>query len=188
MPATVRDVHVENLLSGRRFLIEWDLNNTSESVTSYEVHRSNNETQGYAVVATITSPTNQYIDKVPYTFGINYFYKVLARDGTGILTDINDAAAVQDTTFDSFEEKPFRATTVTFDSFVTGGALAGVQDTINITYTSTSLYRFNTTEIFRNGVALVRGVGYTENNDQTTITMTIAPAPADTLTINFLKV
>lgn len=188
MPSTVRDVHVENLLAGRRFLVEWDLNLTSEGVTIYEIHRSNVETAGYQKISEINSPTNQFIDKVPYTFGINYFYKVLAKNASGLLSDINASSAVSDTTMDSFEEHPFRATTVTFDSFVTGGGLIGTQDSVNVTFTTTFLYRFNSVEIFRNGLSLVRGIGFTEDNDQTTLTLTIAPALADTLVANYRKV
>lgn len=188
MPSDVRDVNVENLLAGRRFLVEWNLNLTAEGVTSYLVHRSEQSTQGYQLITTIASPTNQFIDKVPYTFGIQYFYKVIARNASGVSSDINTAAFVSDMTFDSFEEKPFRSVTVTFDSLVKGEALTGTKDSANLIFTTVSLYRFNSVEVFRNGLALERNVGFAEDNDQTTITLTVAPDSGDSLITSYSKV
>ena len=188
MPSVVRDIHVDNLLSGRRFLIEWAPNSVSESVTTYEIHRSVTETTGYEKLGEVGPSTNQFIDKVPYTFGVTFFYKVLARDGTGLRSDINATSGVQDMTFDSFEEAPFRATTVTFDSIIKGEVPSGAKDGVNTTFTTASLYRFNSVEVFVSGLALERGVGFTENNDQTTVTLTVAPAPATGVTVNYLKV
>lgn len=188
MPSAVRDVRVENLLSGRRMLVEWSPNPSLENVTIYEVWRSSMEYQGFTKIAEIYSPTYQYIDKVPYTFGVVYFYKVLARDVSGLLSDLDATNAVQDSTFDNFEERPFRATMVTYDSFVKGEVPAGVKNSVNVTFTTAALYRFNTVEVFVNGLALVRGTGFSENTNQQTITLTVAPAPASSVLVNYIAV
>ena len=188
IPSPVRDVHVENLLSGRRMLIEWTPNLAGEVVTVYEIWRSTVEYQGFEKIGQVNAPTYQFIDKVPYTFGIVYFYKVLALNNSGLLSDINATNAVQDSTFDNFEERPFRATMVTYDSFVKGEVPVGVKNSVNKVFNTASLFRFDSVEVFVNGLALVRGVGFTENVDQQTITLTAAPAPASSILINYIAV
>ena len=188
MPSVVRDVHVENLMSGRRMLIEWSLNPSVEAITTYEVWRSTTEYQGFEKLATIASPTYQYVDKVPYTFGIVYFYKVLARNSSGLLSDINASNAIQDSTFDNFEERPFRSTTVTYDSFVRGEVPAGLKNSVNKVFSASSLFRFDSVEVFVNGLALTRGVGFTENADQISLTLAAAPASNASILISYLKV
>ena len=188
MPSLVQGVTVENLLAGRRFLIEWDLNMPSEGVTVYEVHRSTCEDKGFLKLVDIISPHTQFVDKVPFTFGVIFFYKVLAVDASGLKSDITDSSAISDQTFDQFEEKPFRATTVSFDSFVSQEVPTGAIDAINTTYTTASLYRFNSTEVFVNGIALVRGTGFTESNDQLTLTLTAAPTIGQSVVVNYIKV
>jgi hypothetical protein len=188
MPSIVRDVHVENLLSGRRMLVEWSLNPSVEVVTVYEIWRSTMEYQGFEKIAQVSAPTYQYIDKVPYTFGIVYFYKVIGRDNSGLVSDLNASNAVQDSTFDNFEERPFRATMVTYDSFVKGEVPTGTKNSINTSFATAALFRFATVEVFVNGLALVRGVGFTENANQQAITLTVAPAPSATLLVNYIAV
>jgi hypothetical protein len=49
-------------------------------------------------------------------------------------------------------------------------------------------FRFNTVEVFVNGISLVRNVGFIENPDQLTIKLT-NPVPAlGTITVNYLAV
>lgn len=187
-PSLVRDVHVENLLAGRRMLIEWTLNSIAESVTAYEIWRSTQEYQGFEKISEVASPTYQFIDKVPYTFGIVYFYKVIARDNTGLKSDLSQSNPVQDSTFDDFEERPFRATDVSYDSFAIGEVPSGIKNSVNTNFTTASYFRFNTVQVFVNGVALVRGVGFTESADQKTLVLVTPPAPATTLTVSYLKV
>ena len=188
MPSLVREVHVENLLSGRRMLIEWVLNPSNESVTAYEIWRSTTEYQGYEKIAEVANPTYQFIDKVPYTFGIVFFYKVIARDNSGLRSDLSLSNPVQDSTFDDFEERPFRAFDVSFDSFVVGEIPSGLKNSVNRAFVASSYFRFGTVQVFVNGVALVRGVGFTENTDQKTINLVAAPSPSTSLTVSYLKV
>lgn len=188
MPSLVKDVTVENLLAGRRMLVEWTLNSSVEVVTIYEVWRSTMEYQGFEKIAEITAPTRQYIDKVPYTFGVVYFYKVIARDNTGLRSDMTESNAVQDTTFDDFEERPFRSVTLSHNSVVVGETPSGLVNGANTAFTTASYFRFNTVQVFVNGLALARGTAFTEGNDQKTLTLTSAPAALSTVRVGYLKV
>ena len=188
MPSIVRDVEVTNLLSGRRMLIEWTLNSSAESVTAYEIWRSTTEYQGFSKVAEVPAPMYQYVDKIPYTFGIVFFYKVLARNASGILSDMSQSNAVQDSTFDDFEERPFRATMVTFDNFITGEVPVGLTDGANFVFNTSNLFRFNSVQIYVNGIAQVRDNDFAEGTDQRTITLTTPPNAGAHITASYLKV
>jgi len=191
MPSIVRHPVVTNLLAGRRILVEWELNDAAEGVTIYQVWRSNLEYESYAKIADIISPYKQYVDKVPYTFGLNFFYKVVAVDASGMSSDISQTPPVSDTTFDGFEEKPFRATTVTFDSFVMGEIPSGAIDGSNHAFTTASLFRYNTTQVVLNvgstSHLLIRGTDYTEGTNQATLTVNTAPV-SGTLLVSYLRV
>lgn len=187
MPTTVRDVHVENLLSGRRMLVEWTPNPTLEGVTAYEIWRSTQEYQGFEKIAEVNDPTYQFIDKIPYTFGIVFFYKVIARDASGYRSDITQSNPVSDVTFDDFEEHPFRSTTLVFNSFISNEVPAGAINSSNTLFTTASLFRFNTVEVFVNGIARVRGVSFTEGANQSTVTISPAPVTGNTVVINYIK-
>ena len=187
MPTPVRDVHVENLLSGRRMLIEWTPNSSLEGVTAYEIWRSTMEYQGFEKIAEVNDPTYQFIDKVPYTFGVVFFYKVIARDASGYRSDITISNSVSDVTFDDFEEHPFRSTTLVFDSFISNEVPSGTINSSNTSFTTASLFRFDTVQVFVNGVARVRGVGFTEGADQRTLTISPAPATSSTVAVNYIK-
>lgn len=190
MPSPVRSIEVENLMSGRRFLIQWALNSITESITTYEIWRSTTEYQGFQKIASVPSPMTQYIDKVPFTFGIVYFYKVIARDNTGLGSDLHQTPAVQDSTFDDFEEAPFRSTSVAFSNFVIGEIPVL---TVNVsspppanTYTLANFFRFNTVQIFVNGLSLIRNTDFTENVDQQTVTL-MHPV-VGTISVNYITV
>lgn len=189
MPSLVRDVTVTNMLAGRRMLIEWTLNSQSESITAYEIYRSTTEYQGFQKIAEVPSPTYQYMDKAPYTFGVIWFYKVLARDNTGLRSDITESNAVQDSTFDDFEERPFRSTaTITYNSMVVGEVPAGVADGVNMTFTTASLYRMGSVQVLVNGVSALRNSSFTEGTDQQTITINPPPDPGSQVQVNYLKI
>lgn len=184
MPTSVRDVRVENLLSGRRMLIEWTPNSSSEGVTAYEIWRSTQEFQGFEKIGEVQDPTYQFIDKIPYTFGIVFFYKVLARDASGLKSDITQANPVSDVTFDDFEEHPFRATTLAHDAHVVNEVPVGLVNGVNKIYTVSNLFRFDTVQVFVNGV---NRTDFTENAAQNSITLTTAPAIGNTIVINYIK-
>jgi hypothetical protein len=188
MPSPVRDVHVENLLSGRRFLIDWVLNDDVEGVTVYKIYRSSNQFSDFQLLTTINAPTSQYIDKVPFTFGIIFYYKVVAVNSSGLSSDFTLAEPVSDVTFDQFEEAPFQATTVAFTSFVYNETPGGLLNNSNLIYQTAYLYRLGTTQLFKNGSLLKPTIDYAENNDQQSITMTVAPLSTDSLRIHYTKV
>lgn len=187
MPSTVRDVHVENLLSGRRMLIEWTANPSNEVVTAYEIWRSTQEFQGFEKLGEVQDPTVQFIDKIPYTFGVVFFYKVLARDASGLKSDITQSNPVSDVTFDDFEEHPFRSTTLSFDSLVVSEIPGGLIDGVNKSFTTANLFRFNTMQVFINGVNRLRGTDFTEDPTQNSFTFTNAPVLGVNITVNYIK-
>ena len=192
-PTPVYGTSVENLLAGRRMLIEWNLNPVAQGVTQYSIWRSTQEYQGFEQLAVVNSPTYQWIDKVPYTFGVIFFYKVLAINASGVSSDINQSEAVSDQTFDDFEEKPFRATTLQFDALVTGETPGGSVDGVNKTFTTANLFRFGTLQVFVNGVNRINAdsnstvVDFTEGTNQMSFTFSSAPAANDIVIIGYLK-
>jgi hypothetical protein len=187
MPTPVRDVHVENLLSGRRMLVEWTPNSLAEGVTAYEIWRSTMEYQGFEKIAEVNDPTYQFIDKLPYTFGIVFFYKVIARDASGLKSDISQSNAVQDSTFDDFEERPFRSITLSADSFVVSETPTGIVDGANKTFTVAHTFRFGTLQVFINGVNRFRTTDFSEDPSQISFTFVNAPALGSTLVVNYVK-
>jgi len=187
MPSVVSNVSVENLLAGRRFLIEWDLNSPEEVVTVYEIWRSTQEYQGFEKVGQVASPTYQFIDKVPYTFGVIFFYKVLAVDNTGYKSNIQQSNAVSDQTFDDFEEKPFRATTLQYDALVVSEVPGGLVNGTNTVFTTANLFRFGSLQVFIDGVNRLPTTDFNENPDQMSFTFTAPPAANSNIVINYLK-
>lgn len=172
MPPTVRDVVVTNLLSGFRFLVEWTLNADQDGVTAYKVFRSPNQDHGYSLVATISSPGFQYIDKVPFTYGAIFYYKVVAINSAGASSDITKAPAVTDETFDDFEEKPFRSTDISADSFIFGETLTtNVLNNSNVTFTTAEYFRAGTLRVYIDGYRLQPLIQYTEGVDQKSFTL-----------------
>jgi hypothetical protein len=193
VPTPVFGVSVENLLAGRRMLVEWDLSPLAQGITQYTVWRSTQEYQGFEKIATINSPTYQFIDKVPYTFGVIFFYKVLAVNASGVSSDIKQSNAVSDQTFDDFEEKPFRATTLQFDALVTNETPGGNVDGVNKTFTTANLFRFGSLQVFLNGINRINAdsnatvVDYTEGTNQMSFTFSNAPSQNDIIVVSYLK-
>lgn len=188
MPSIVRDIGVENLLSGRRLLITWALNLNTEGVSAYEIWRAPTVSLGFEKIGEVNSPINQYVDKVPFTFGVNYYYKVLARDGSGLKSSLDDTSAVTDSTFDSFEEVPFRSTSVTFDSFINGETPTGVVNSSNTIFQTLNLYRYNTVRVYINGLRKKKTTDFTENVNQRTLTFVVAPTSGAVILVDYLKV
>lgn len=187
MPSVVNGVKVENLLSGRRFLIEWGLNLPNEGVSVYQIWRSTTEQSGFVKIADIYSPTNQFIDKVPFTYGVTFFYKVVAVTSGGISSDITAVTGTSDVTFDNFDEEPFRATNLTFDSFVKNETPVGVVDGLNAVFQTVYLYRVNMLEVFVNGVLRLSS-DYSMGTDQKTFTFIFPPALGSVVRVNYLKI
>lgn len=186
MPSIVNGVNVENLLSGRRFLVEWNLNPSIEGVTVYQIWRSTTELSGFAKIAEVQAPTTQYIDKVPFTFGVTFFYKVVAVNSSGQMGDITAASAVSDVTFDNFDEEPFRATSLTVDSFIKNEVPVGVIDGINAVFQTANIYRVNSLEVYVNGVHRL-AADFAQGADQKTFTFVFPPAQGSVISVSYLK-
>jgi len=194
IPSVVRGVRCFNLLSNRRFLIEWSLNDPVESITTYYIYRSTTESGdrgnngAYVKIGQINSPTTQFIDIVDFTYGVVYYYKVLAVSSSGLVGNISEALPVSDMTFDSFEEEPFRVATITTDSFVTGERVTGTINSINNTFTLSSFFRLGSTAIHLNGIRQALGPDYVEQNDQRTIIFVIPPGTGSIIIADYLKI
>lgn len=168
-------------------LVEWTPNLTSEGVTAYEVWRSTQEYQGFEKIAEVAAPTYQFIDKIPYTFGVVFFYKVLARDASGYFSNISQSNAVSDVTFDSFEEHPFRSTNLSFDAFVVSETPSGLINGVNKTFTVLNLFRFDTLQVFVNGINRLRTTDFAEDATQNSFTFISAPVAGSTVVVNYVK-
>lgn len=171
VPLTVRDVTVTNLLSGFRFLVEWTLNAEQDGVTVYKVFRSPNQDHGYNLVATIQSPGFQFVDKVPFTYGAIFYYKVIAISTTGAMSDLTRAPAVTDETFDDFEERPFRSTDIGAGSFIFGEIPGGALNNSNLNFTTSKYFRAGTLQVYVDGLRLQPLVAYTEGLNQNSFTL-----------------
>lgn len=185
IPAVVTGIQVTNLLSGRRFLVEWNPNLNTDSVTQYNIYRSTTElNEGFSLIGTVVAPTIQFIDQVPFTFGAIFYYKVTAVNNSGYSSDITETRPVSDATFDDFEEKPFRSI-VTVP--VVGEVPAGAIDGNNKAFKFANLYKLGTTAIYINGLRQQNTVDYTENPDQQSFTFIAAPAPTFIVTGDYVR-
>jgi hypothetical protein len=115
-PDTVKYTQALNLLNERGNLIEWSPN-LEPNVVSYNVYRSSSPTDNgeFRLLGTTSSYVRSYIDHVPFSFGIVYYYKVTAVDDGGNESDIIKTSPVHNNTYHSFEEQPFPTTFMASD-------------------------------------------------------------------------
>jgi hypothetical protein len=107
-PAVVQGIRSTNLLANRGFIIQWAAN-TEPNVAVYRVYRSSSPTDNSSFYMIGTTPANvtSFIDNVPYTFGITWYYKVTALDTGNNESSLDLTNPVQDMTFSQFVEQPF---------------------------------------------------------------------------------
>jgi hypothetical protein len=133
-PAQVQGLRSTNLLANRGFLIQWAAN-VEPNIALYRVYRSSSPTDNssFQVIGTTPANVTSFVDNVPYTFGITWYYKVTALDNGNNESSLNLTNPVQDMSFSQFVEQPF-PTTVEINDIVNNeipsGPLNGIFTTI----------------------------------------------------------
>lgn len=187
MPSPLSVIRVFNLLSNGQMLITWNAA-IENNIASYKVYRSSSPTDNseYSLVATVTAPSTSYVDFVPYSFGIVYYYKVTSVDTSAVESDISLTNPSHENSYHSFEEQPF-PTSVTTNNFIVDENPTGLVNGSNTLYTTSYPYRKNTVEVYVEGLRLVRGVGFTEGPGAQQVTLTVAPTSGNKVRFNYLR-
>lgn len=185
-PAVVMGIRTTNLLANRGFIIQWAAN-LEPNIALYRVYRSSSPTDNSSFYMIGTTPANvtSFIDNVPYTFGITWYYKVTALDTGNNESSLNLTNPVQDMTFSQFVEQPF-PTQVEVNDLVNGEIPSGALDSVNTVYVTANPFKFGTLSVFLNGVKLMLGVDYTVNIPQQ-FTLVAAPLSTDYIRVDYLK-
>ena len=107
-PGVVQGIRSTNLLANRGFIIQWSAN-PAPNISVYRVYRSSSPTDNSSFYMIGTTPANvtSFIDNVPYTFGITWYYKVTALDNGNNESSLDLTSPVQDMSFSQFVEQPF---------------------------------------------------------------------------------
>ena len=148
-PAVVQGISSTNLLANRGFLIRWAAN-TEPDIAWYRVYRSSSPTDNSSFYVIGTTPPNvtSFVDNVPFTFGITWYYKVTAIDTGNNESSLDLTNPVQDMTFSQFVEQPF-PTQVEVGDLVNGeipvGVINGASTTITTVTDATHLVVSSTT-------------------------------------------
>jgi len=142
-PANVRALQVTNLLDNRGFLLQW-APNIENNIIAYKIYRSNSPTDvsSFALINSTAANVTSYIDNVPFTFGIVYYYIVTALDNGGNESSLDTANPTQDMSFHSFEEQPFPTVILAGDVInneTPSGSINGISTTITSVTDSTHL-------------------------------------------------
>lgn len=135
-PAVVQGLRSTNLLANRGFIIQWAAN-TEPNISVYRVYRSSSPTDNSSFYMIGTTPANvtSFVDNVPYTFGITWYYKVTALDTGNNESSLDLTNPVQDMTFSQFVEQPF-PTTVEINDIVNNETPSGAVNGVTTTITS----------------------------------------------------
>lgn len=188
-PDTVKAIHVFDLVAERGFLIKWKPN-LETNIDGYNVYRSSSPTDSaeFNKLNSTLVPANvqSYIDRIPYTFGVVWYYKVTAVDDGGNESSLDLTTPVHDNTFHSFEEQPFPINVQAGD-FVHNEVPQGDIDGVNVLYTTQFPYRPNSVEIFQDGVKLRATIDYDEGPLSQQITLNGAPLAGSDLRVNYIK-
>jgi len=185
-PSTVMGTRSTNLLANRGFLIEWSAN-VEPNIALYRVYRSSSPTDdsSFQIIATTPANVTSYVDNVPFTFGITWYYKVTALDTGNNESALDLTSAVQDMSFHSFEEQPFPTTIVT-SNIVNPEVPSGLLNGTNTLFTTAFPYKTNTLNVYLNGIKLILNTDYTLSVPQQFVLVT-APISSDFLRVDYLK-
>lgn len=147
----VEGVSVTNMLFGRKMLISWRL---LDDVDGYKIYRSASTLGDFAKIVEVPQGVSQYVDTVPITWNVVWYYKVIAFKGEET-SDLNDAYVVSDFTFKAFHEETFPLILVKSD-FVFGEVpTKQVEGNELYLLTKYSFYE-NTVRVFVNGLRETR--------------------------------
>jgi len=135
-PAQVQGIRSTNLLANRGFLIQWAAN-VEPNISVYRVYRSSSPTDNSSFYMIGTTPANvtSFIDNVPYTFGITWYYKITALDNGNNESSLDLTSPVQDMSFSQFVEQPF-PTQVEVNDLVNDEIPSGLINGVNTTVTT----------------------------------------------------
>jgi hypothetical protein len=135
-PAQVQGLRSTNLLANRGFLIQWAAN-VEPNISVYRVYRSSSPTDNSSFYMIGTTPANvtSFIDNVPYTFGITWYYKITALDNGNNESSLDLTSPVQDMSFSQFVEQPF-PTQVEVNDLVNDEIPSGLINGVNTTVTT----------------------------------------------------
>lgn len=186
-PTLVRDTTVVSLLSRRQFLVQW-LQSPETDILFYNIYRSENQFSGFSLVGQVAIPSTQFVDTVPFTFGVNFYWKVTAINNADQESDIDSTESVSDITIGQFDEEPFKQVNVQAQDFVYNETPGGPLNGSNVVFTTVKVFRAGTLQVFWNGV-LIDKSSFTENitTHKSFTLIGIVPVPTDTLTVTYIK-
>lgn len=153
-PSNVRALQVTNLLDNRGFLLQW-APNIENNIVAYKVYRSSSPTDisSFALINSTPANVTSYIDNVPFTFGLVYYYIVTALDNGGNESSLDTANPTQDMSFASFEEQPF-PTVILAGDIVNNETPSGLINSSNVLFTTAYPYKNQTLSVYLNGAKL----------------------------------
>jgi hypothetical protein len=185
-PGVVQGIRSTNLLANRGFLIQWSAN-PAPNISLYQVFRSSSPTDNSSFYLIGTTPANvtSFVDNVPYTFGITWYYKVAALDNGNNQSSLDLTNPVQDMSFSQFVEQPF-PTQVEVDDLVNDETPSGQLNGTNTLFTTSYPFKGSSLSVYLNGVKLMNGVDFNLNIPQQ-FTLLSAPAGTDYLRVSYLK-
>jgi len=185
-PAQVQGTRATNLLANRGFIIQWSAN-VEPNIAYYRVYRSSSPTDNSSFYIIGTTPNNvtSFVDNVPFTFGITWYYKVTALDTGNNESSLDLTNPVQDMTFSQFVEQPF-PTSIEVGDLVNGEIPSGALDGVNTVYTTSNPFKTSTLSVYFNGVKLMANVDYFVNIPQQ-FTLVSAPLSTDYIRVDYLK-
>lgn len=186
-PNPVEAIRVYNLLTERGYLITWGPSQET-NIDHYNVYRGESPTDitNFQVLSQVPKPVTSYLDRVPFTFGIVFYYLVTAVDDGGNESSLAFTTPAQENTYHSFEEQPFFNTIVSSD-FITDEIPTGSIDGVNALFTTLFPYRKNSVEVYLNGVKLFPINDFTEGPLSQQLTFVSPPDIGGMLRINYKK-
>lgn len=184
-PNPIIYLKVLNLLVYNRFYLSWE--SLDSDIVSFNIYRSNSPTGGFEKIATVPSSQKEYVDQVPFNFQIVYYYKVTQVNSNGEESSLDDALAVSDKTFTSWDETPFIKYPVD-SSYVFNQPVIGNKDGVNKIFRTVDIFKAGSLCVYLNGVRQTSNVDYEEGNDQQSFTfLTIVPISQDDIVVDYIK-
>lgn len=187
IPSRVRSIQVVNLFSQRRFLLQWQPN-PEVDINHYNIYRSENQFTGFTKQGQIDVLSTQFVDTVPFTFGVTHFWKVTAVNTTDQESDLNASEALSDVTIGRFDEEPFKQITLQKADLVFNKVPTGTKNGVNTLFALDESFKAGSTQVYLNGILQIITVDYTEGVNLNSITfVSIIPISTDDLRMNYVK-
>lgn len=184
-PSVVTNLQVVSLLSNRQFIVSWN-QNPELNIASYNIYRSEAQFDGFGVVGAVSKLSTQFIDTVPFTFGINFFWKVTAVDSLGNESDLNNSSSVSDISIGAFDDEPFKQVIVQKQDLIFYEQPLGLLNGANTTFTTIFPFRHGTLQLIRDHEMEIPG-DFTEFMSGSGFTVSSAPAVTESFLVNYVK-